>query len=112
MSWLSEKINKVKVEYKQASAANEQIKKKQQVAYYQAKEKESLRLAREQARLETNEKIKALKTKPSQSFGFGGSILGNSPGMSNLFYGEPAKPARKQHRKRKPVYKTVRVRVR
>ena len=117
-SWLSEKISKVKSDYAYANAANKQIKKKQEAEYYRAKEKEQLRLARERARIETNNKIKELKTNKQSSGGLfggmsynsGGSLLGNSPGMSSLMWGD--KPAAKRHtRRKKPKYKTVKVRI-
>jgi hypothetical protein len=41
-----------------------------------------------------------------------GSLLGNSPGMSNLMWGgSPEKPKKKRVKRKKPKYKLVKVRV-
>ena len=111
---------KNEVEREQERAANAEIKRKQLAAYYEAKQKESIKLAQTKARYEREAKEKRLKTsysgggfwsaKPTVSpFGGGvSSVVGNSFGNTSFhpLYGSrtiataPRKPKVRRKRAR------------
>jgi hypothetical protein len=82
-------IKKAQDKSKYSSAANKQILKKQEAEYFRAKETESLKFAREKAKLEMARKLKSLKEgKKDSNLGFGG--LSFNPNAS-LLYGSKRK---------------------
>ena len=88
MTWKEKLITlatgKNKTERLQEKYANAEIRKKQNTAYYQAKEKESIRVAQARAKAEADSRVKAIQrrynppaqTSPAYNSPFGGGIGG------------------------------------
>lgn len=81
---------------RQRSAANRAIKKKAQAEFFRAKEKEELKLARERARLQAQQKLSSMKKrvnppKKGKKMGLGLTLPGLQPMGKNTGFDEVGK---------------------
>jgi len=76
MGFFKKKITEIKKQYAYEKAAKQQIRKKQKAAYYRAKEKAVIGEAETRAKVESQQRIKAMK-QPKKS--------GSGSGMNKLF---------------------------
>jgi len=76
---IKKRLEERKNEKLQARAANQQIRKKEQAAYYQAKEKESIKLGQQRASYEREQKIKQIRS------GGGGGFVGAVSSFASAF---------------------------
>lgn len=93
-------------DYKYDDAAKAKINKSSKAAYYQAKEVETVRFAKEKAKIEVDNRLKKLREPPKQfSMGSFNSPGLNQGGLMNAFGG----PAPHQQQPQLPRQRMVRV---
>ena len=110
-------INKVKVDIAASRAADNQISQKARAARLQAREEQEIRYARESERIKTDQRLKSLRSPHKSTLGgsmssgglWGPSLLGNSPGMGGMLFGQSSAPKKKHRRRPKVKYEYVRV---